>query len=457
MTPQAQAGSANPAAGARRGAQPRDVEGQFAFVTFCIFTISYFVHLTQRVPALGAVRLDLLLSAVTMISILMNRSTSVKGESKEGSSPIGKWLMILLGYILVTVPFVEWPGSVLNKGLEPFIKALVFYYFVASTVNTLSRLKTLTAIFVACQTFRILEPLYLHLTEGYWGSFTSLGDWEYMDRLAGSPFDIINPNGLGFLIVMTLPLLHYLVPPTSLVRKVLYAALVGAFLYALVLSSSRSAFLALIILVLLAILRSKRRFTYLALAVAAGGVALTLMTDLQRERYVSIFSHDAKGSATAEGRLTGVTQDFQVALRRPLFGHGVGNSREANANYRGVDQLSHNLYTEVAQELGFVGLALFVTILAVIIRQCYVTRRSLGSRGEQDPTRQFFDGYGASLVLVVQVLIFFSFASYGLSEPYWYFLGGLVSAAAALASRLAESGATQPEKRLATDRPVPIR
>ena len=85
-------------------------------------------------------------------------------------------------------------------------------------------------------------------------------------------------------------------------------------------------------------------------------ISVSLMTDLQRERYVSIFSHSAKGGATAEGRITGVLDDFKVSLRRPLFGHGLGTSREANANFRGEDMPSHNLYTEVAEELGYIGL-----------------------------------------------------------------------------------------------------
>ena len=37
-----------------------------------------------------------------------------------------------------------------------------------------------------------------------------------MDRLSGSPYDIINPNGLAFVIIMTLPLLYLVLKPRSL-------------------------------------------------------------------------------------------------------------------------------------------------------------------------------------------------------------------------------------------------
>src|SRR5436190_2400543 len=420
---------------------PRNTAGtrDLAFGLFCAFTISYFIHLTARLPVLGAARFDLLLAGVTLLAALASgpKLVTAGGDDKW---PIGKRLLVLIGYIALTLPFVEWPGSVINEGLEPFLKALVFFFFVTRTVDSIAKLKTLTAIFVACQVFRILEPLYMHETTGYWGAFTSLGNFEFMDRLSGSPYDIINPNGLGFLIVTTLPLLHYLIKPNTVFRKILYGAVAAAFLYTMVLSSSRSAFLAFIVLILLAIFRSKNRAAYLAVAIAAGAVSLTLMTDLQRERYMSIFSHAARGSATAEGRLNGVIEDLQVAMRRPLFGYGVGNSREANANFRGIDQLSHDLYTEVAQELGFIGLAYFLTIIVAIVRKCYQTKKMASAGTHRGEDHVFIDGYGTSLLLVVQVLIVFSFASYGMSEPYWYFLGGLVTAAAGLAAKLVQPG-----------------
>ena len=141
-------------------------------------------------------------------------------------------------------------------------------------------------------------------------------------------------------------------------KRITLALLVIAMCYALVLSASRSGFLGVVVLGVLVAWRSKHRAAYLSALVVVALISVGLMTDLQRERYVSIVSHSAKGGATAEGRITGVLEDFKVSLRRPFFGHGLGTSREANANFRGEDLPSHNLYTEVAEELGYIGLAL---------------------------------------------------------------------------------------------------
>src|SRR6266853_5006033 len=375
--------------GLRRGVQLLQEQGtrNAAFYFFCLFLVSYFLHVTARVPVLGLMRFDLVLAAVTALAIVLGRQQTTT-DSSAGMDPVAKRLWILVGYILVTIPFVEWPGSVLQN-LETYAKALCFFFFVVATVDTTRKLKVLLAVYVATQVWRVLEPLYMHVTSGYWGSFTSLGNWEYMDWLAGSPYDIINPNGLGFVIVMTLPLLHFLIKPDTTVRRLLSAGVACAMCYALVLSASRSGFLAFVFLCLFVIWRSMYRAPLLGAAVVGGVIAFTLMTGLQRGRYLSIVSHDAPGAATAEARITGIIGDFEVSLRRPLFGHGLGTSREANAHFRGEDLPSHNLYTEAAEELGYIGLALLLSLIWSFLRACQKARQLVSATPTTDARLRF--------------------------------------------------------------------
>jgi len=421
----------------QRGVQSLQEQGtrNAAFYLFCAFLVSYFLHVTARVEVLGLMHLDLVLAALTTLAIALGRQQT-RSIASAGMDPVAKRLWILVGYIVVTIPFVEWPGSVLHN-LETYAKSLCFFFFVVATVDTTRKLKVLLTVYVATQVWRVLEPLYMHVTSGYWGSFTSLGNWEYMDRLAGSPYDIINPNGLGFVIIMTLPLLHFLVKPDTTARRLVWGGVACAMCYALVLSASRSGFLAFVFLYLFVMWRSKYRAPLLAVAVVGAVIAFTLMTDLQRERYVSIFSHHAKGSQTAEERISGVIGDFQVSLRRPLFGHGLGTSREANANFRGADMPSHDLYTEAAEELGYIGLMLLLALLWSFLRACWTAQQVVGATPTTDERLKLLHNVAVSLVVVVAVDLFFSFASFGLSEPYWYFLGGLSVVTSRLAVKLA--------------------
>jgi O-antigen ligase len=420
----------------KQGVEPNPEQGSrdAAFYFFCAFIVSYFTRITARVGFLGSIHFDLILAALTAAAIAFG-ATRHQGSSAK-LDPVARQLWILLAYILMTIPFVEWPGSVIHN-LEGYAKSLCFFFFVVATVDTTRKLRILVTVYAATQVFRVLEPLGMHLRSGYWGSFTSLGNWEYMDRLSGSPYDIINPNGLGFVIIMALPLVYLIVRPDTAARRVLFGCLVAAMSYALVLSASRSGFLGLVFLGVLSIWRSKHRAAYLTAGIIVAVVGLGLMSSLQRERYVSIFSHSAKGGATAEARITGVIGDFKVSLRRPLFGHGLGTSREANANFRGEDLPSHNLYTEVAEELGYVGLVLLLMLIWSFLKACWTAQRLLSAAPLTEPRLRFLHDVAGTLVVVVAVDLFFIFAAFGFSEPYWYFFGGLSVVTARLALKLA--------------------
>src|SRR5689334_9854141 len=170
---------------ARSGRPEEQGTRNAAFFLFCCFIVGYYLRLTARVPALGAVHYDLLLAAVTALAVVFARRPPESNAVKEQPDPVTKRLWVLLGYIVVTIPFTEWPGSVVHN-LETYVKSLCFYFFVVATVNTTRKLKILLGVYAATQVWRVLEPLYLHVRFGYWGSITSIGNWETMNRLAGS-------------------------------------------------------------------------------------------------------------------------------------------------------------------------------------------------------------------------------------------------------------------------------
>ena len=195
-----------------------------AYRLYLLFIASYFLHLPARIPALGVIRFDLLLTAIITLLILFQSKEGEDGK-KQSPNPVVKYLWALIIYIIITLPLVKWPGSVINKNAELFIKAIVFFFFTVSLVDTRDKLKLVIQLFLGVQIFRVLEPLYLHVTQGYWGSFASMANWEYMNRLSGAPNDIINPNGLAFVIVTVIPLLHFLLVRASTRLRLLYFVL----------------------------------------------------------------------------------------------------------------------------------------------------------------------------------------------------------------------------------------
>src|SRR2546427_5227452 len=143
-----------------------------AFYLFCVFLVSYFLHLTARVQVLGTLHFDLLLAAATALAIALGGRRTTSGSS-AAMDPVAKRLWILVGYILVTIPFVEWPGSVLHN-LEPYAKSLCFFFFVVATVDTTRKLRVLLTVYVATQLWRVLVSPFIHVADRYLCSTPSL-------------------------------------------------------------------------------------------------------------------------------------------------------------------------------------------------------------------------------------------------------------------------------------------
>jgi putative inorganic carbon (hco3(-)) transporter len=164
----------------------------------------------------------------------------------------------------------------------------------------------------------------------------------------------------------------------------------------------------------------------LACATVAVPVGFSSLSPDMQDRYLSIVGLGAKNAGTAEERVGAMEGQWGVAMRRPLFGHGLGTSREANyhfndsGTYAGLAIAAHNLYLEIAQELGLVGLVIFLSFMKSVIIEFIDTRR-------QQSVREAAGAFLPRFIDAIQVLIVMdivsSLASYGLSSYEWYLFG----------------------------------
>jgi O-antigen ligase len=373
---------------------------------------------------LGAIRFDLVLMGLVFVSSILERKRET--DRQDHST---KYLWIIIGYIILSLPFVMWPGSVLRSGSLNYLKVVIFYFFTVSIIHNEKRLKAFIFVFLACAIFRFLEPAYLHATTGYWGSSAYSffeGKVQILNRLSGAKHDIINPNQLAWVAVSTVPFLYYLGWQGKHYLKILSVVVASAGVYALMLTGSRSGLLSLIITVLAIIYYGEKKFKRVAIGLMilvpiAFFVAGKLSPDLST-RYLSTFESGLPGSATAEGRIRGLERGLSTMGARFLVGHGLGTSRETNANMSGDDQPSHNLYLETAQELGLIGLILFLMYVRGIIRNLRDAKSTIMDSGVGNH-------WLIALTKAVQVWIimdlFYSIACFGLNSWEWYFFGGV--------------------------------
>jgi O-antigen ligase len=249
----------------------------------------------------------------------------------------------------------------------------------------------------------------------------SLANWEYMDRLSGAPFDTVNPNGLAFIIDSMLPFVYFMAL-VSWRWAIPLLLLLPVLIYALVLTASRTGFIGMLVVIVGIWLKSEKKALLLCVFAAMFAAVLPFISAEQKDRYLSIFRSDTKNAATADGRIEGVSESLRVAMRRPLFGHGLGTSREVNANYAQSDQPAHNLYAEIAQEIGLIGLLIFLLYIKSTVKNFSKSMKSLKNISSEN---LFLTNAGQAMQVWFFMNLLFSFASYGLSSYEWYLLPGL--------------------------------
>ena len=423
------------------GALDTRIVSQLSFVLYLYFILDFFLRFSARIPGYGAIRPTLLAVATISILLFLQRD-KLRGRFDD---PIFKAIFVLFGYIVVSLPLVEWPGSVVRANIDPFVKAVVFLFFTALIIDTEKRLKWFVVVFVFCQVFRVLEPLYLNITQGYWGSSTYLDKGEFADRLAGVPADVINPNELGFVIATAIPFLHYLLWPLGWKSKLLYVAVMPAMLYALILTMSRGAFIALLVVAFLVFKESRHKMKLIVVAVMLVVGALSVMTPIQKDRYLSLVDHDTTGGSSAEGRLKGIVGEFKLGLTRPVVGHGLGTTSEAKFHKWGSTKASHNLYGELIIELGLIGFVIFLRFLYQIARKLSVVRSRFAALNMSD--QSYYSRLNKCLIAVFWMYAVYSLNYWGLSQYYWYLLGGLVIAFGRLVDKDSHAGSPDMEVR----------
>lgn len=397
-----------------------------SFTIYLLFVVSYFLHLTSRIPVLGTLRFDFILMAILFAYFLLALPDTT---NRYLVSKVNKRLFLFICYFVLTIPLVKWPGSVIRHGIEWYSKVVFFYFFSVAFVTTEKRLKIFLISFLGCQIFRGLEPAYLHITEGYWGDVAyshSGGEMYALDRLSGAPHDIVNPNQLAWVIVNTFPFLFYLGWHGNNLMKGLAIAISPILLYTLLLTGSRSGIviLASVFFGFAFFSENKRRSLIIlgCIVLSAASIIAGLLRPELVERYFSLISDSAVGADSAAGRIQGLITALETIVSPyGLFGYGLGTSYELNYNIFGSGLVTHNLYLETIQEVGIVGFLIFSSYIVCAIRELLDVWKS-----EMKHCSHFLKQTNIALLVWVFMNLIYSLSCFGLSSWEWYLFGGII-------------------------------
>jgi O-antigen ligase len=298
-----------------------------------------------------------------------------------------------------------WAATVVLRGRvrRPVVFHVAFFLFVLWNVvsifwsfdpigtrqRILTYIQTLGLVFILWDLYTTPGSLRAALQAYVLGAYVSVGGaiYNYLGGVqAGyqrySAFHY-NPDGLGFVLVLGIPVALYLSASndddkTARILRLVNYIYIPAALLAIVLSATRTSFLASIPAMMFGLgsltrLRLRQWVPICTLLLLAAYFLYPLLPEYSLERLAGTGTNIAEGDLG--GRLFTWRQGIAVFMEHPFLGVGSGAFREAV----GVGKLAHNSFLSVLVELGMIGFLLYALVLAIVIYKAARQSRWLSS------------------------------------------------------------------------------
>lgn len=346
---------------------------------------------------------------------------------------IGAYCGLALLYVLAAHNLFEFGAGWLfaTRFLGFFLVAQVLGQRVRHLPAKTLRLIGITALVLAglavLQAF-ILPPTFLERI-GYEGinqeipgfppAVTTLGDIDDFIRPQAS---LRGPNPLGAFLI--LPLCGFLWQAIRQPRRRLQS--IGAILLlldALALTFSRSAWIgggvALAITAFACVKRKRLVLQLCALTFSLSVLLLTLSGAGGRLRLILLHEETPGSSFNSNSLHLAHTTDALRDISRHPFGYGPGNAGPVSAlDQQDVGRIAENYFLQVAQETGWLGAGLFITIHALLLGLLYRLRRESLA----------LVALASFIGLIITNLLLHTWADDAVAIIWWSFAGSIIGA-----------------------------
>ncbi len=318
------------------------------------FTAILFFRPQDHFPPLAVLHLAEVTALGGLAAMAARRLSSGQTITKINPEVIG--VVAIGAWIVVTIPFSTWPSGSLKVFSDIYVKIILIFALMVTTLTTPKRLRQMTWIMVVASGYiagrAVLDYVRgVNLTEG--------------DRVRGAVGGIFeNPNDLALnLVTFLAPTLFFVLYERKASRR-LFAALVAVTMtMAIVCTKSRSGFLGLAaMLTVVAYYAIRARPGFIVAGVFALAIAVPMMPSSFWDRMTSIVEADQDKTGSREARIKIMEKGLQVFIENPLTGVGAGQFQNYDAqDSSGADKwrVTHNVWLQVSTELGLFGLLAF--------------------------------------------------------------------------------------------------
>lgn len=330
----------------------------FIFVCFLVFIIFRYLQGGYRFPLLGAIRFEFFLGGLLFI---LSIPTYLNNPNRHFSG-IGAWVASLF-LIIATMSFFSYvPEISYDIFIDRVIKFALIGFFITAFVTTPKRL----AFFLGAVLFAYMKMGQ----EGLLGVITGSLVWQNqgIPRLHGSTPIYRHPNSFSGMALGCLPFLFYFFGIANRYLKIILL-IQAIFAFNIVLfTGSRTGYVALIIAIMFLIWKSDRRKELFILIIFLGVVGFKFIPEAYVKRIDTIFTQQEIEGGSMNARKQILQDAWEIFIENPL-GVGVGAFPAVRQDQFGRSQDTHNLYLEIATNLGLQGLIIF---FGVIFSLCQV-------------------------------------------------------------------------------------
>lgn len=325
--------------------------------------------------------------------------------------------------------FIAYHPPAAIRQTEEYFKLMVLFFVIILTVRDENDFRVFIIGFIAIMGIYIGKSLWEFLVHGR--HVYRMG----IRRLVGIDQTYSDPNTFAASVVYSLPFAWALWKTD--ISKWLRRGLLGyglMSLTAIVFTGSRSGMVTLVLFLTLAWAAGRARLSHKILGIV--GVAIFLVVGWQivpeeyKLRYLTMVDDSINQTATdsAHGRIEGLINGLRLFTLSPLFGWGAGNFPYAVERIGVYNRMqSHNLYGQLAADLGLLGIGAFCAVCWVLYR----TSRKI--QGVAEKLGKAADGGGALIpaaagacMTTVLLLLFQGNFGHNLYRYTWLVIGAVL-------------------------------
>ncbi len=268
---------------------------------------------------------------------------------KSFAAPQYLLLPVFLLVAMISKVVNGWTGGALFV-FALFAPVILAFVLLSNAADTRNRLRITMAVFAACG-----AVLAVH---GIEQSVTGIG-WTGVEMSQETRIQYVgifnDPNDLGMLFVMCLPMAFYLGSRGGLLglRRLFWWTGAGLLIYGIFLTNSRGTLLAMVAILGVYVWQKRGLVTAGVLAVGALSGMMAMPSRMQELD---------SSEASAAGRIDSWYEGIQMFISDPLFGVGAGGYTDVNP------LTAHNSFVLVLAEMGIIGFTIWLAIAGYSFR-----------------------------------------------------------------------------------------